>query len=129
MATSYGSRQRPTGGTELYAWLFMRASGVLLLLLALGHLFIMHVFNSVHDIDYDFVAARYIGFFWRGYDGLMLWLAMLHGMNGMRTLLDDYLKPPLRGVAVKVLYLGGAVLLALGTWVVLFFRSPAGGGM
>ena len=129
MATSYGSRQRPTGGSELYAWLFMRLSGLLLLFLALAHLFIMHGFNSVHSIDYDFVAVRYMRNFWRVYDGLMLWLAMTHGMNGMRTLLDDYLKPPVRVVAVKLLYMLGAALLALGTWVVLFFQPPAGGGM
>ena len=127
--SSYGSRPRPTGGAELYAWLFMRLSGVLLLILALGHLFIMHVFNSVHDIDYDFVAARYIGLFWRGYDGLMLWLAMLHGMNGMRTLLDDYLKPPLRAWAVRLLYAVGIAFLMLGTWVIIAFRPSAGGGV
>lgn len=129
MATAYGSRQRPTGGAELYAWLFMRLSGLVLLFLALGHLFIMHVFNSVHSIDYDFVAVRYMRNFWRCYDGLMLWLALIHGMNGIRTILDDYLKPPARAVAVKVLYMLGAALLALGTWVVIFFKSPAGGGM
>ena len=52
-----GHHERPSGGVELVAWLFMRFSGVLLLFLALGHLFIMHVINSIHEIDYDFVAA------------------------------------------------------------------------
>lgn len=122
----YGSRQRPSGGAELYAWLFMRLSGVVLLLLALGHLFIMHVFNSIHTIDYNFVAARYLRWFWRAYDGAMLWLAMIHGMNGMRTLLDDYLKPPVRGLAVKALYAVGLLFLVVGTWVVLFFKPMSG---
>ena len=127
--SSYGSRPRPTGGAELCAWLFMRASGVLLLLLALGHLFIMHVFNSVHSIDYDFVAARYLGLFWRGYDLTMLWLAMVHGLNGLRTLMDDTLRPPARDIAVRMLYVVGAAFLALGTWVILSFHPAAGGGM
>lgn len=117
-----GGHPRPAGGLELYAWLFMRGSGVVLLLLALGHLFIMHVFNSVHEIDYDFVAARYARLFWRAYDLVMLWLAMLHGVNGARILLDDYLKAPLRGLAVKALYGIGILFLALGTWVIIAFR-------
>ena len=126
MTTSYGSRPRPSGGIELYAWLFMRISGVLLLLLALGHLFIMHVFNSVHSIDYDFVVVRYMGWFWRGYDLLMLWLAMIHGLNGLRTLADDYLRPPVRMFAVKTIYMLGIAFLLLGTWVIVAFQPAAG---
>ena len=122
MSTVYGSRSRPESGTELAAWLFMRVSGVVLLLLALGHLFIMHVFNSVHVIDYDFVAARYARLFWRAYDLALLWLALLHGLNGARILLDDYLRPPVRGLAVKALYGVGVVFLAIGTWVIVAFR-------
>ena len=126
MSGSYGAHPRPSGGIELTAWLFMRISGVLLLVLALGHLFIMHVFNNIHTIDYDFVAARYLRWFWRAYDLLMLWLAMIHGLNGLRTLLDDYLKPPARGLAIKALYLSGILFLILGTWVILAFQPTAG---
>lgn len=122
MSGSFGAHPRPAGGAELTAWVFMRISGVALLLLALGHLFLMHVFNSVHTIDYNFVAQRYLKLFWRGYDLTMLWLAMLHGVNGLRTLADDYLKPPARGLTVKALYAVGAMSLALGTWVIIAFR-------
>ena len=124
--TPMGSRERPTGGMELYAWLFMRISGVLLLVLALGHLFIMHVFNNVHGIDYNFVVARYARRFWRGYDLAMLWLALIHGSNGARTILDDILRPPVRGLAVKVLYGVGLLFLVLGTWAIVFFHPTAG---
>ncbi|MBI4313564.1 MAG: succinate dehydrogenase hydrophobic membrane anchor subunit [Candidatus Omnitrophica bacterium] len=120
--TATGAHPRPQGGFELYAWLFMRISGIILLVLALGHWLIMHVLNSVHAIDYDFVAGRYAKIFWRGYDLTMLWLAMIHGINGMRTLADDYLKPPARGIAVKGLYLIGLVFLILGTWVIVSFN-------
>ena len=126
MSSSYGSRPRPGGGIELRAWLFMRYSGIILVLLALGHMFIMHVFNSIHSIDFDFVSKRYLQNFWRGYDLLMLWLAMIHGLNGLRTLFDDYLKPPLRGCAIKGIYLAGLVFLVLGTWVILFFNPATG---
>jgi succinate dehydrogenase / fumarate reductase, membrane anchor subunit len=120
-----GSRERPQGGWELKAWLFMRYSGILLVFLALGHLFIMHVFNSIHEIDYNFVAARYTRLFWRGYDGLMLWLALIHGMNGIRTILDDFLKGFIQVWAVRLIVLLTIVLGCLGTWVVIFFK-PVG---
>ncbi len=126
MSSSYGSRPRPSGGPELAAWLFMRYSGIVLVFLAVGHLFIMHVFNSIHVIDYDFVAQRYMSLFWRVYDLAMLWLAMVHGLNGLRTLADDYLKQPIRGVSIKGIYLVGAVFLILGTWVILFFNPVRG---
>ena len=120
---AYGSRAKPSGGAELYAWIFMRVSGLVLLFLALGHLFIMHVFNSIHVIDYDFVAARYLRTFWRGYDLLMLWLALIHGLNGIRTILDDYLKGFARDVAVRVLYVIGISLLVLGTYAIVAFHG------
>ena len=117
---------RPSGGLELYAWIFMRLSGVVLLALALGHLFIMHVFNSIHEIDYNFVAARYLSVFWRLYDLAMLWLALIHGLNGLRTILDDYLKPPFRKCAVQVIYTLMIFFLVVGTWVILTFQPAAG---
>ena len=45
---------------ELYSWLFMRASGVLLVFLVLGHLFIMLVTDGgVSKIGFAFVAGRW----------------------------------------------------------------------
>ena len=62
-----------------------------LLFLALGHLLIMHIIHNVDNIDFQFVAARYATPFWRTYDLVMLWLAMIHGVNGIRTVLVDYI--------------------------------------
>ena len=72
--------------TELYAWLFMRVSGVLLVVLVLGHLFIMNILDGgVQRINFGFVAGRWASPFWQVWDLLMLWLAQLHGTNGLRT--------------------------------------------
>ncbi len=123
---SYAS-PKPSGGLELWSWLFMRFSGLALLLLALGHLAIMHLINTVDTIDYNFVAGRYaVGWFWRAYDGLLLLLAMIHGLNGVRILLDDYLAPR-RGhaLALRLLYGAGAVFLLMGLYVVLCFQPAA----
>ncbi|OGR84648.1 MAG: hypothetical protein A2901_07400 [Elusimicrobia bacterium RIFCSPLOWO2_01_FULL_54_10] len=124
---SYGSRPAPTASTfELVAWLFMRLSGVLLLILALGHLVIMHLINDIGKINYEFVAGRWsgeLGMLWRGYDWLMLILAMLHGVNGMRTILEDYLSPGRRRILVlTVLYVVSFAFLAAGSYVVFSFR-------
>jgi len=116
---------RPESGLELYAWIFMRVSGIALLVLALGHLLMMHIINNVDNIDFQFVAARYATPFWRTYDLLMLWFAMIHGVNGIRTVLVDYIRP--RGWRVASLasvYVLGFVLLTLGSLAILTFRPP-----
>jgi succinate dehydrogenase / fumarate reductase membrane anchor subunit len=120
---SGAGRPRPESGLELYAWLFMRVSGVVLLFMALGHLTIMHVVNNIEVIDYQFVARRFATPFWRTYDLVMLWLALIHGLNGVRTLLDDYVRPPgWRVFSLASLYVVGFVLLALGSLVILTFQ-------
>ena len=54
-----GARIKPGGGYELFMWYFMRISGLALVFLALGHLFIMHILNNVETINYAFVANRW----------------------------------------------------------------------
>lgn len=118
-----GPRARPRGGLELYAWFFMRVSGILLLFLALGHLAIMHLINNVEAVNYDFVAGRYATPLWRTYDLAMLWLALLHGVNGMRTIVDDYVRTRgWRVASLSVLYIVGFVFLLLGSLVILTFQ-------
>ena len=68
------------------------------------------------------MAARYLKFFWRGYDLGLLGLAMIHGLNGLRTILDDYLKGFARNVAVRALYVIGVSFLALGTYAIVAFQ-------
>ncbi len=126
MASLSSPRPVPSGGFELYAWFFMRVSGVLLMFLALGHLVIMHLINNVDHIDYAFVAARWATPFWRCYDLLMVILALLHGFNGARVLVDDYLKGGRRILALSVLYSLALVFLVLGSLVILTFQPQAG---
>ena len=123
---SGAGRARPESGIELYAWLFMRVSGVVLLFMALAHLAIMHVINSVEIIDYQFVVRRYMTPFWRTYDLVMLWLALFHGLNGVRTLVEDYVGARgWRVVTLASLYVVGFVFLVLGSLVILTFQPVA----
>jgi succinate dehydrogenase / fumarate reductase, membrane anchor subunit len=86
---TYGATARPHGGFELFSWYFFRISGVILIFLVIIHLILMHVTNDVSQTVYDYVAARYANPFWRVYDLVLLTLALLHGLNGLRILIDD----------------------------------------
>ena len=100
---------------EKYAWLFMRFSGVALVVLALGHLFIMLMWdNGVYRIDFNYVAERWASLFWQIWDMALLWLAMIHGANGMRTIIGDYARKN-----VTKFYLNSLLLLATGFTLVL----------
>lgn len=118
-------RSRPQGGIELLAWIFMRVSGVVLLFMVLIHLAIMHIINNVEVINYHFVAVRYATPFWRTYDVVMLWLAFIHGLNGVRVMIVDYVSSSgWRVFSLASLYVLGLIFLALGSLVILTF-NPA----
>src|SRR5579859_2461037 len=102
-------KTRPSGGFELWAWLFMRLSGLALLLLAIGHLVIMHLLHNVDSINFSFVAGRYRFIGWRLYDLSLLLLALFHGLNGLRIILEDYLKGFWRTLA-RVFVVGALIL-------------------
>jgi succinate dehydrogenase / fumarate reductase membrane anchor subunit len=120
---SVAGRPKPDSGLELYAWLFMRISGVVLLFMALGHLAIMHIINNIEVINYSFVAKRFMTPFWRTYDLVMLWLALIHGANGIRTLMEDYISAPgWRLVSLASLYVVSFIILALGSLVIFTFQ-------
>ncbi|MFJ8438287.1 succinate dehydrogenase, hydrophobic membrane anchor protein [Kitasatospora griseola] len=108
---------------EMLAWLFMRLSGVVLVVLVLGHLLInLMLDGGVSKISFAFVAGRWASPFWQMWDLLMLWLAMLHGSNGMRTVINDYAEKDATRLWLKGL-LGVATVftVVLGTLVIFTF--------
>jgi succinate dehydrogenase / fumarate reductase membrane anchor subunit len=118
--------QRPSArrsNMELYSWLFMRLSGLALIVLVLGHLLIMNVIDGgVHRINFAFVAGRWSSPFWQFWDLSMLWLAEIHGSNGLRTVINDYARRDATRFWLKVLLFTSALLiLALGTFVIFTF--------
>src|SRR5918993_2982967 len=91
LAAPRSRRSAGRASFEMWAWLFMRVSGVLLVALVLGHLFVNLVLGEgIQAIDFGFVAGKWASPFWQVWDLLMLWLAMLHGTNGVRTIINDY---------------------------------------
>jgi succinate dehydrogenase / fumarate reductase membrane anchor subunit len=105
----------------------MRLSGVLLLVLALGHVAIMHVINNVDVISYDWVVARWASLFWRSYDVALLFLALLHGANGVRAIVDDHVRTqPWHRIALGALAITSIVTLLLGAYVLFTFQPKPG---
>ena len=117
------------GNFELYSWLFMRISGVALVILVLGHLFIMNILDGgVHRINFAFVAGRWSSPFWQFWDLSMLWLAELHGGNGLRTVINDYARKDTTRFWLKILlYVSMALILALGSFVIFTFDPNISG--
>lgn len=109
---------------EAWSWAFMRLSGLALVFLALVHFAITHVINDVVQTDYDFVVERWANPAWRLFDWALLVLALAHGANGLRGIVDDYVRGPGRNRAVKALVYGSTtLLLGVGTLTILLFPT------
>lgn len=118
LAQPRAPRLRSGGNFERTAWIFMRASGVALVLLTLGHLTVgLMIDEGVHRIDWMYVAERWQSPFWATWGILMLWLAMLHGANGVRTVISDYARKDATRVWLHgILLVATVLILALGTY-------------
>lgn len=79
---------------DRYAWLFMRLSGVAMLILAVGHMVIQHIVNSSANLSIQFVAVQWSSWGWKAYDIFLLWMAIPHGIRGLYTILSDYVHNP-----------------------------------
>lgn len=99
---------------DRYVWLFMRLSGVALLILAVGHMVIQHVLNSSANLTIQFVAAQWNSWGWRAYDIMLLWLAIPHGINGLRAILQDYIHSPGLNRIISILL--GLFVIATVIW-------------
>jgi succinate dehydrogenase / fumarate reductase membrane anchor subunit len=126
--SSFGRHVKPAGGFELRAWYFMRISGLFLVVLALGHLFITHILNNVENINYYFVSTRWAnpktGVIWRLWDLTMINLAVIHGFNGIRQVLDEYVTRPSRRVLTHTLiWTAATFLIGIGTYAILMFQE------
>ncbi len=122
------ARRRRGINLEKWGWVFMRASGVVLIVLIFGHLFVnLMVGEGIHALDFAFIAGKFATPFWQWWDVLMLWLALIHGGNGMRTIVNDYVtNPRVRTVLVWAIGLAAGLLIVLGTLVVFTFDPCLG---
>jgi succinate dehydrogenase / fumarate reductase membrane anchor subunit len=124
-----GTSRRTGTNFEMYAWIFMRMSGLLLVFMVLGHLFIMLLLDGgVQRINFGFVAGRWASPFWRTWDLMQLWLAQLHGTNGLRVIINDYAERDQTRFWLKMLlYTSSFLVLVLGTLVIFTFDPSISG--
>ncbi len=93
-----------------FLWLLQRASGLLLVGLVGIHVGVQHaLFPS------PFRRAVLLGTDW-----MLLGTVLYHGLNGLRTIVYDYVgDPPAQRLVSGVLWVVGLALLAYGSWGLL----------
>ncbi|HEX2095423.1 MAG TPA: hypothetical protein VHG28_23710 [Longimicrobiaceae bacterium] len=129
-ARAGGGYFRPTrtgkrSNFELLSWFFMRISGLLLIFLALYHLVWWNLVIGVEHLDSQVVIERWRNPFWRLFNVALVVFAMLHGLNGARYSIEDYVRRPGLQVAVKsVVYTLVLGALAVAVFALLTF-DPA----
>ncbi len=127
---TYGAASKPRGGFELFSWYFFRISGVILIFLVIIHLLLMHVTNDVSKTVYDFVAARYQNPFWRVYDLVLETLALLHGLNGLRIVIDDNIRSHgWRLLAQSTIWVMALTFWLMGMMTIITFHPGETGGI
>jgi succinate dehydrogenase / fumarate reductase membrane anchor subunit len=99
--------------SELAWWVFMRLSGLALIFLTFGHLFMTNIQINAGEIDWQFVASRLNTPWVKVYDTFLLVLAMLHGANGVRYSIEDYAANPSRRFTLKAIFYSLTVLVFL----------------
>ena len=114
--------RRPRGSFETWSWFFMRVSGLVLVFLALVHFAITHIVTDVADTDSRFVSERWANPLWRLFDWALLALALFHGLNGLRWIVDDYVRSARARAGVKsTLYSVSLALFAYGTFTIVAY--------
>ena len=96
-------------------WFFQRITGIYLFVMLIAHFVIMH-FTGTGEITYDKIAPRLSSPLWKAGDLLFLIFALYHGLNGLWTVIEDYVKS--RGVRLfffAVIITLAAVLFVVGT--------------
>ncbi len=123
VAPGYSRTTSSRSNFEMVAWLFMRISGAILVVLIFVHLYVNLVAgDGISGIDFGFVAGKWASPFWQIWDLTMLWLAMLHGTNGIRVIINDYADKNSTRMWLKgVLYTATVVIVVLGTLVIFTF--------
>jgi succinate dehydrogenase / fumarate reductase, membrane anchor subunit len=124
-----GGHVRPAGSSrtnfEVLSWFFMRISGLILVFLALYHIIWWNLVIGVEHLDSQIVIERWNNPFWRLFNVALVVFSMLHGLNGARYSIEDYIRRPGPQLAVKtVVYTVVLGCMVVGVFALLTF-DPA----
>jgi succinate dehydrogenase / fumarate reductase, membrane anchor subunit len=110
------------GNFELRAWMFMRVSGVLLLFMTLYHLIWWNLYVGVEHLSAEMVLERWNHWPWRLFNIGLATFALLHGLNGLRYTIEDYVRSPrAQLIAKRIAYAVVLLTLAWGVLALLTF--------
>ncbi len=111
---------------ERNAFMFMRLSGIFLLVLAVGHMMLQHVLNSSTNLTIQFVAQQWNSWGWKLFDFLLLIFAISHGVNGFRNILEDYVhnKTAVKWINILLMIFVVATILWAGYAIWRFDSTP-----
>jgi succinate dehydrogenase / fumarate reductase cytochrome b subunit len=121
------ARTATIGRRARFGWAFMRVSGALLVVLAVGHLVPTHYLAAPSEADASFVAARWTGLGWMMFDWLLLVLALTHGSVGLQAIAAEGLAPAWRAAARIGIGVGAAFYLGVGSATIVAFGAAAPG--
>jgi succinate dehydrogenase / fumarate reductase, membrane anchor subunit len=99
--------------SELAWWVFMRVSGLALIFLTFGHLYISNIAVNAGHIDYAYISQRLSLTWVKIYDTFLLGLAMLHGGNGLRYSIEDYVQNPSKRFVWKMVLYGLVIAIMI----------------
>jgi len=114
------------GNFERTAFVFMRLSGIALLLFAVGHMLLQHVLNSSTNLTIMFVAEQWNSWGWKVFDILLLAFTIPHGINGLRNVLEDYIhnKTIMKWINILLLIFVVVTVLWAGYAIINFDSTP-----
>jgi succinate dehydrogenase / fumarate reductase membrane anchor subunit len=102
----------------------MRLSGVLLLFLAVGHMLLQHIFRDVHNLTLQVVRDIWRSWGWRAYDLFLLAFAVIHGFNGLRQVLQDYIYKDQTLRIVNYVLVALIILTVIWSAIAIFSFNP-----
>jgi succinate dehydrogenase / fumarate reductase, membrane anchor subunit len=115
----YSLKNRSGGGM---LWLFQRLSGLVLVGILLTHFFLLHFTVEGHSLTFDQIYKRLTTHSWKTLDLIFLYLALFHGLNGIWTVIADYInKGWMKISAFCLIILAGLWLSVYGSLTILNF--------
>ncbi|MCC6864742.1 MAG: succinate dehydrogenase, hydrophobic membrane anchor protein [Ignavibacteria bacterium] len=82
-------KHKNTQGSGSFSWVFQRVTGLILVVVMIGHYILMH-YTPESGHTYDAVLARMQSNWYRVLDLTFIVLGMYHGLNGVWGIFRDY---------------------------------------
>jgi succinate dehydrogenase / fumarate reductase membrane anchor subunit len=107
---------------SLFLWVMQRVTGIFLVVLLFLHVIWLHFVDPLSVVSVAGVKLRLQALLFGVTDTLLLGFTVFHGMNGMRSVLYDYVGSSLGRRTISIgLMVAGSTLFVYGLWAFLPF--------